>query len=238
MLKLKTMGFIVAMSMTVAACADSTKKTSSRRQLQSAEEQEKSSDQNKSNSGATLDCDSQWSLALRQQPVGSTFNYDSSVSLSNYSEEFVRSVRITSSTPDALSQTISIDNQFIRRILSGLSQQNITLPKSKFLQACQSQIAQPVAIGIPEGQFIVKSKSAQTLSIQGKVIPVDVIDMELKNASYGGFQVSATIKMFLSSSYPALPIKQILTIMDSPSVPLIRGATFVDTLDSPLPVSN
>lgn len=72
------------------SCADSTKKTSSKRKLSSTDQQNQTSDQNSSN--LPLDCESQWALALRQQPTGAKFIYDSSFSAVIFSDQFERHV--------------------------------------------------------------------------------------------------------------------------------------------------
>jgi hypothetical protein len=61
--------------------------------------------------------------------------------------------------------------------------------------------------------------------------------MDLNNVTFGGMRISANVKMYVSSRYPALPLKQIMTITASPDLQIIQGASFVDTIKSPLPTA-
>jgi hypothetical protein len=85
------------------------------------------------------------------------------------------------------------------------------------------------------GQLLVKGKFNEALILQGQSVPTQRYDMQLSNVSYGGYQISADVQLWVSSKYPALPIKQTMTITDSPKLDLIKGALFIDTLKSPLP---
>jgi hypothetical protein len=218
------------------SCADSTKKTSSKRKLSSTDQQNQTSDQNSSN--LPLDCESQWALALRQQPTGAKFIYDSSFSAVIFSDQFERHVSIKGSSQKAISQSISVTSEIVTSVVPSLNQQTITLDKAKFIEACQAKIPQPIAISTLGGQLVVKSKSNEMLMLQGQNVQVECIDMDLNNVSYGGYQITANVKMYVSSRYPTLPLKQIMTITDSPSLQIIKGASFVDTIKSPLPTAN
>jgi hypothetical protein len=218
------------------SCADSTKKTSSKRKLSSTDQQNQTSDQNSSN--LPLDCESQWALALRQQPTGAKFIYDSSFSAVIFSDQFERHVSIKGSSQSAISQSISVTSEIVTSVVPTLNQQTITLDKAKFIEACQVKIPQPIAISTLGGQLVVKSKSNEMLMLQGQNVQVECIDMDLNNVSYGGYQITANVKMYVSSRFPALPLKQIMTITDSPNLQIIRGASFVDTIKSPLPTAN
>jgi hypothetical protein len=218
------------------SCADSTKKTSSKRKLSSTDQQNQTSDQNSSN--LPLDCESQWALALRQQPTGAKFIYDSSFSAVIFSDQFERHVSIKGSSQSAISQSISVTSEIVTSVVPSLNQQTITLDKAKFIEACQVKIPQPIAISTLGGQLVVKSKSNEMLMLQGQNVQVECIDMDLNNVSYGGYQITANVKMYVSSRYPTLPLKQIMTITDSPNLQIIRGASFVDTIKSPLPTAN
>ncbi|NCU93893.1 MAG: hypothetical protein EBV54_07175, partial [Burkholderiaceae bacterium] len=92
----------------------------------------------------------------------------------------------------------------------------ITLDKNKFIQACQANVPQPIAISTLGGQLVVKSKTIESLILQGQSVPVERIDMDLNNVSYGGYKITANVQMYVSDRYPALPLKQIMTITDSP----------------------
>jgi hypothetical protein len=218
------------------SCADSTKKTSSKRKLSSTDQQNQTSDQNSSN--LPLDCESQWALALRQQPTGAKFIYDSSFSAVIFSDQFERHVSIKGSSQSAISQSISVTSEIVTSVVPTLNQQLITLDKAKFIEACQAKIPQPIAISTLGGQLVVKSKSNEMLMLQGQNVQVECIDMDLNNVSYGGYQITANVKMYVSSRFPALPLKQIMTITDSPNLQIIRDASFVDTIKSPLPTAN
>jgi hypothetical protein len=218
------------------SCADSTKTTSSKRKLSSTEQQNQTSDGN--GPIVSLDCESQWTLALRQQPTGAKFIYDSSVSAVIFSDEFERHVSITGSSQNAISQSISVTSEDVTSVVPSLNQQTITLDKAKFIEACQAKIPQPIAIATLGGQLVVKSKTQESLALQGQNVPVECVDMDLNNVTYGGIRISANVKMYVSSRYPALPLKQIMTITESPNLQIIRGASFVDTIKSPLPTAN
>jgi hypothetical protein len=217
------------------SCADSAKTTTSKRKLSSTDQQNQTSDQNSSN--VPVDCESQWSLALRQQPQGAKFIYDSSFAMI-FTDQFERHVSITGSSQKAISQSISVTSEIVTNVVPSLNQQTITLDKAKFIEACQVKIPQPIAISTLGGQLVVKSKSNEMLMLQGQNVQVECIDMDLNNVSYGGYQITANVKMYVSSRYPALPLKQIMTITDSPNLQIIKGASFVDTIKSPLPTAN
>jgi hypothetical protein len=223
----------------LAACSESSKTTPAKRQIQPADDADQSADQNNKNdlNNAPLDCEGQWALALRQQPQGSAFTYSSKAYVAIVTYPFSRSVKIANTTPESLSQIISIDDSYVSGLIGGAGQQNITLQKSQFIQACQTEVPQPLAISTLVGQLVVKSKTSQVLAIQGQSIPVDVIVMDLTNVSYGGLTVSGEVTVYMSSRYPALPIKQTLSITNS-SESLLNGARLEDTLESPLPSVN
>jgi len=86
--------------------------------------------------------------------------------------------------------------------------------------------------------MVVQGKVSEVLTLQGRQIPVQRVDMQLNNVSYAGYQVTASVRMYVSDRYPALPLKQNLTIIDCPSMSIINGASFVDVLKSPLPTAN
>jgi hypothetical protein len=218
------------------SCADSAKTTNSKRKSSSTDQQNQTSDQNSSN--VPVDCESQWSLALRQQPQGAKFIYDSSFSAMIFTDQFERHVSITNSAQNAISQSISVTSEIVTNVVPSLNQQTITLDKAKFIEACQVKIPQPIAISTLGGQLVVKSKSNEMLMLQGQNVQVECIDMDLNNVSYAGYQITANVKMYVSSRYPALPLKQIMTITDSPNLQIIKGASFVDTIKSQLPIAN
>jgi hypothetical protein len=218
------------------SCADSTKTTSSKRKLSSTEQQNQTSDGN--GPIVSLDCESQWTLALRQQPTGAKFIYDSSFSEVIFSDQFERHVSITGSSQNAISQSISVTSEIVTSVVPTLNQQTITLDKVKFIEACQAKIPQPIAIASLGGQLVVKSKTQESLALQGQNVPVECVDMDLNNVTFGGMRISANVKMYVSSRYPALPLKQIMTITASPDLQIIQGASFVDTIKSPLPTAN
>ena len=218
------------------SCADSAKTTNSKRKSSSTDQQNQTSDQNSSN--LPLDCESQWALALRQQPTGAKFIYDSSFSAVIFSDQFERHVSIKGSSQSAISQSISVTSEIVTSVVPTLNQQTITLDKAKFIEACQAKIPQPIAIATLGGQLVVKMKTQESLTLQGQNVPVECVDMDLNNVTYGGIRISANVKMYVSSRYPALPLKQIMTITESPNLQIIRGASFVDTIKSPLPTAN
>jgi len=232
MLKLVSCLTLPVMVLSVA-CLDSSKKTESKRQApkpQSGSEQTATGANNEN-----LDCDAQWALASRQQAKGAQFVYDTSLAASIFTDRFDRNVVISSSSSEAISQTITVTSQIIQQFSSSLKQQTVTLQKSKFLQGCQKEIPQPIAIATLGGQLLVKGKFNEALTLQGKSVPTQRYDMQLSNVSYGGYQISADVQLWVSSRYPALPLKQTMTITDSPKLDLIKGASFVDILKSPLP---
>lgn len=216
------------------ACSDSSKTTTSKRQTTEAQT---SNDQNGNIDGAAenLDCEAQWARALRQQPQGAQFVYDTSLTALILTDRSDRNVVISSSSPEAISQTITLTSQMIQQFASSLKQQTVTLHKAKFLQGCQKEIPQPIAIATLGGQLIVKGKSNEAVVLQGKSVPAQRYDLQLNNVSYSGYQISADVQLWVSSKYPALPLKQTMTITDSPKLDLIKGASFVDILKSPLP---
>jgi hypothetical protein len=218
------------------SCADSAKTTTSKRKLSSTDQQNQTSDGNGLN--IPIDCESQWALAVRQQPTGAKFIYDSSFSAVIFSDQFERHVSITNSAKNAISQSISVTSEIVKNVVPSLNQQTITLDKAKFIEACQVKIPQPIAISTLGGQLVVKSKSNEMLMLQGQNVQVECIDMDLNNVSYAGYQITANVKMYVSSRYPALPLKQIMTITDSPNLQIIKGASFVDTIKSQLPIAN
>lgn len=220
----------------LVSCADSSKTTPAKRKLNSGEQESQSSGQSGAN--GPLDCESQWSLALRQQPTGSKFIYDSGFTASLFTDQFERHVSITNSSQAGISQAISVTSEIVTSVAPSLNQQTITLDKNKFIQACQANVPQPIAISTLGGQLVVKSKTTESLFLQGQSVPVERVDMDLNNVSYGGYQITANVKMYVSSRYPALPLKQIMTITDSPNLQIIKGASFVDTIKSPLPAAN
>jgi hypothetical protein len=178
-------------------------------------------------------------LALRQQPTGSKFIYDSSFTAASiFTDQFERHVSITNSNQNGISQSISVTSEIVTNVVPSLNRQTITLDKSKFIQACQANVPQPIAIATLGGQLVVRSKTAEVLILQGQSVPVERIAMDLNNVSYGGYQITANVEMYVSSRYPALPLKQIMTITDSPNLQIIKGASFVDTIKSPLPAEN
>ena len=219
------------------SCADSSRTTPGKRKLNSSEQENQSSGQNGAN--GPLDCESQWSLALRQQPTGSKFIYDSSFSAGSiFTDQFERHVSITNSGQTGISQAISVTSEIVTNVVPSLNQQTITLDKNKFIQACQANVPQPIAISTLGGQLVVKSKTIESLILQGQSVPVERIDMDLNNVSYGGYKITANVQMYVSDRYPALPLKQIMTITDSPILQIIKGASFLDTIKSPLPAAN
>lgn len=221
---------VMAMSV---ACSGSSKKTASPRK---SPVQQDGADQIGSNNGSeNLDCEAQWARALRQQSQGAQFVYDTTLSAFIFTDRFDRNVVITSSTQDGISQSISVTSKMIEQYVSNLKQQTVTLQKSKFLEACQKEIPQPIAIATLGGQLLVKGKSNETIMLQGKSVPTQRFDMQLNNVSYSGYQISADVKLWVSPQYPALPLKQTMTITDSPKLDLLKGASFVDSLKSPLP---
>ena len=230
--------WLVALAATcgLASCADSAKTTPSKRISGSTEQQSQGSDQN--GSSPDLDCESQWALALRQQSTGAKFIYDSSFSASIFSDQFERHVSITNASQNGISQSISVTSEIVTNVVPSLNQQVITLDKSKFIEACQAKVPQPIAISTLGGQLVVKSKTQESLTLQGQNVPVERVDMDLNNVTYGGLRISANVKMYVSSRYPALPLKQVMTITESPNLQIIRGASFVDTIKSPLPTAN
>lgn len=228
---------LLIVSYLLPGCSSSTKTTPAKRSAQNEQGQD-SGDANNSNVAVEpLDCESQWALALKQQPVGAKFVYDSSLA-AIINETFERHVQITGSSPDAISQSITVMSGLIKQYVPNLAQQSIRLDKASFLKACQTQIPQPVAMSTLGGQVVLKGRTKEALVIQGKTIPAECVDVEVQNVTYGGYQVSARVKMYVSSRYPALPLKQILTITDSPNLSIINGASFTDTLKSALPTAN
>ncbi len=221
---------LLAMSV---ACSDASKRTAAPTKTPGPQT---GADQSGSDGGnGNLDCESQWARALRQQSQGAQFVYDTTLSAFIFNDRFDRNVVITSSTQDGISQSISVTSKLIEQHVSNLKQQTVTLQKSKFLEACQKEIPQPIAIATLGGQLLVKSKSNETIMLQGKSLPTQRFDMQLNNVSYSGYQISADVKLWVSPQYPALPLKQTMTITDSPKLDLLKGASFVDSLKSPLP---
>lgn len=237
-MNLSLMSTLVLASM-VLGCSSSTKTTPSKRGAQQEQNQDSGDSTHSNPAPEPIDCETQWELALRQQAVGSKFVYDSNLSLSAMiHESFERYVTITASAQEAISQSIKVTSGLVKQFAGNLEQQTIRLDKASFLKACQTQIPQPVAMSTLGGQLVLKGRTKEALVIQGKTIPAECVDVEVQNVTYGGYQVSARVKMYVSSRYPALPLKQILTITDSPNLPIINGASFTDTLKSALPTAN
>jgi len=221
----------------VVGCSSSTKTTPSKRGAQQEQNQDSGDGTHSNAAPEPVDCETQWELALRQQTVGSKFVYDSSLS-AMIGESFERYVTITASAPEAISQSITVTSGLVKQFAPNFEQQTIRLDKASFLKACQTQVPQPVAMSTLGGQLVLKGRTKEALVIQGRTIPAECVDVEVQNVTYGGYKVSARVKMYVSSRYPALPLKQILTITDSPSLSIINGASFTDTLKSALPTAN
>jgi len=195
-----------------------------------------------SNSGDTLqvspaDCEGQWALAIKQQRTGMQFVYDTSVSAGGLSSSFLgentRTVSITSATDQAISESISISGWIVQYYQALGQSVNLTFTKEKFMSACQQNQPQPIAISALNGQVTVAPPVNQTIAVAGQQIPTQLYKMTLTNVNYGGIVVSGNVDVYISARYPALPLKQVLTITNSTTVP--AGTMITDQLKSSLP---
>ena len=188
---------------------------------------------------APADCEAQWALVIKQQRTGMQFAYDTSVSAGVLSSSFLgentRTVTITSATDQAISESISISGSIVSLYPTLGQPFNLTFTKEKFMSACQQNQPQPIAVSALNGQISVAPPINQTVTISGQQISAQLYKMTLTNVNYGGIVVSGNVDVYISARYPALPLKQVLTITDSTTVP--AGTMITDQLKSALPVS-
>ena len=188
---------------------------------------------------APADCEAQWALVIKQQRTGMQFVYDTNVSAGGLSSSFLgantRTVSITSATDQAISESISISGWIVQYYQALGQSINLTFTKEKFMSACQHNQPQPIATSALNGQVTVAPPVNQTIAVASQQIPTQLYKMTLTNVNYGGIVVSGNVDVYISARYPALPLKQVLTITDSTTVP--SGTMITDQLKSALPVS-
>lgn len=187
----------------------------------------------------SADCDSQWALALKQQPVGATFAYKTDIAISASGFPIAKSVtrneEIKASGDGGITRLITISDTQVAALLPNLKAQSLTLTKEKFLQTCKAANGQPVTFTGLGGDIKVDSPTNTTLNIQGQQVNVMRFTAKLNNISYSGYSLTeADAVTYVSAEYPALPLKQELEIIKA-SIQLLNGATINETLTSNLP---
>jgi hypothetical protein len=184
---------------------------------------------------APADCEAQWALVIKQQHTGSQFLYDTNVSVLGLLSKNARSVSITSASVQAITESTSLSGEAVSLYPSLGQPVSISFTKEKFMSTCQQSQPQTIAISALNGQVSVAPPVSQTLTLAGQQIPVQLYKMTLTNVKYAGIVVSGNVDVYISARYPALPLKQVLTITDSTTVP--AGTMITDQLKSALPVS-
>ena len=189
---------------------------------------------NPSGSQSPVNCESQWALAVKQQPKDAKFIYNTQIKASILSKQVERVETITASSASGISRSIVINDPLITQYVKGLASQSLTLSKTAFTQACQKAGGQPVAISGLGGDITVKSQADDVLSLNGQQIKVKRITAQASNVKYGGYTISADVIAYIAVEYPALPLKQTITINQA-SLDLLNGAVIQDQLKSALP---
>lgn len=184
---------------------------------------------------APADCESQWAMVIKQQQAGSQFLYDTNVSVLGLSSKNTRTVAITGATAQAITESISLSGDVVSFYPSLGQPVSLSFTKEKFMSTCQHSQPQTIAISALNGQVSVAPPVSQTLTLGGQQLPVQLYKMTLTNVTYGDLVVSGNVDVFLSPRFPALPLKQILTVTNSTMIPV--GTTITDQLISALPIA-
>jgi hypothetical protein len=181
-----------------------------------------------------LDCSAQWALVIKQQRSGASFNYQSDIKSPYLTKSVTRTDRITAASDVSIERQISINDPMVTQFIGGLANQTVLLKKDQFLSSCQNQTNQPVVTSVMGGQAMFNPPIQESLSINGKVISATKYVGQVTNVTYAGSAVSADLIVYLSPLYPALPLKQIISIKQS-SLAILVGAQITDVLQPPLP---
>ena len=191
--------------------------------------------QDGSETGPVLDCESQWALAVKQQPVDAVFTYTAKGTKSGLGEiPFTHEETVTVSSDSGISRKVEI---------KGLSNfgvkdtsTSVTLTREKFLQTCKSANGQPVTLSALGGTISFDGTMVdETISLSGKKIKAKRAKGQASDIKYGGYSGSADVVIYVSNEYPALVLKQDITIKGS-SISLANGAVLKEELSSKLPV--
>jgi hypothetical protein len=185
----------------------------------------------------TLDCESQWALAVKQQPVGAVFTYTAKGTksdLGGLAIPFTHKETVTVSSDSGISRKVEI---------SGLSSfgvkdtsTSVTLTREKFLQTCKSANGQPATLSALGGTISFDGTMVdETISLSGEQINAQRAKGQASDIKYGGYSGSADVVIYVSNEYPALVLKQDITIKGS-SISLANGAVLKEELSSKLPV--
>jgi hypothetical protein len=172
---------------------------------------------------------------VKQQHTGAVFTYQSQIKSSLITKDVDRVDTITGSSDAGISRMISISDPLVTQVLSGLKSQSVSLTKQQFMTNCGSQHSQPYVASVMGGQASFNPPTDDVVALSGKSIKVKKYVGRVTNVTYAGSTISADIVAYLSPQYPALPLKQIISISES-SVSIITGAQITDVLKSALPV--
>ena len=183
------------------------------------------------------DCASQWARAVSQMPVGSKFTYQSQIEasiLGGGQMPSPRSETVTVSSDSAVTRTLDFSGSIIGSFVNSKTIA-VSIPKDKFISTCAKNNGQPVTVTSLGGEFKVLSQVDSTVAIQGQTIKVKHLELQATNASFVGMTVDATISVDLSTDYPLLPLKQVLTITKSSNGLIANGTKITDVLSGGLP---
>lgn len=190
---------------------------------------------------SNLTCDEQWTLALKQQRVGSVFVYSGTITtatLANLPISFERRETVTAASDGAISRKIdfSASEALFSRYVEKLKTPQLTLTKDKFLQACTKANGQPVTVSGLGGNISIGALKDETLTLKsGKSLAVKRVDIDVTNVTLGSYNVgSAKAVTYISKSYPVLPLKQSITL-NQISEDFLKGAVVSEELVNGLP---
>jgi hypothetical protein len=184
-----------------------------------------------------LDCPKLWSLAVKQQVVGAKYVYDSNIDLKYLAFPVKHQMTITASSDASITSQISIDDPILNSLVPGITNLTVALKKDKFIADCQKIGGQPIVVVGVEGDITVTEQVDDNVVINGQQIPAKRMKIQANNVKLGSYTVSADIVVYMSTLYPAVPLKQTITVTKSPDFSGILGAVISDELKSGLPPS-
>jgi hypothetical protein len=182
------------------------------------------------------DCAEQWTLAIKQQHTGAVFTYQSKIQSPYITKDLDRVDTITESSDAGISRTVAINDEMIRDFISGMANQKVSITKQQFITNCSGEQSQPYVASVMGGQASFNPPIDDVVTISGKSIKVKKYVGRVTNVTYAGSTINADIIAYLSPQYPALPLKQVISISSS-SLSIITGAQITDVLKSSLPAA-
>ncbi len=197
--------------------------------------------QSPDNSGASLSCEAQWTLAVKQQPTGASFNYSGKISVPSFGMggalSYTRLERIVASSDESITRSFTVTSSVplpqISDALAKLNTAQLTLTKDKFIETCNKAGGEPVTSAGLGGTVTVSALRDEVITMtNGKTFQTKRGEINVSNVSLGDFQnVNATVVTNISKSYPMLPLKQMVTL-NQISVEILRGAVLNEELVS------